>query len=84
MDYTVFKDKSRREHIEAGEWFGVIRFKSIVSVGHVVTLNYFVVPFPPENPCPFNRFYVDGFYQARKKLLQSKFFIIFRTILIIG
>jgi len=64
------KDHSLRDPstatIEAGEWYGIIPFRSIVSVHHIVRSNYPLPPFLPKLPWPSHRFYVNRFFDYRQ------------------
>lgn len=61
-DWTLDIENSlRKEHVQAGEWYGLVPFRSIVSTVQVLRSNLWIRPFSPELPWPLHRFYINRF-----------------------
>lgn len=47
LDHSINFKTDNTKMIEAGEWYELVTFSSIVSVHYIVRSNYFVSPFSP-------------------------------------
>jgi hypothetical protein len=62
IDRTLQIDKElEQQHIEAGEWFGLVPFSSILGTVQVLRSNIPVKPLSDPLPWPLHRFYINRF-----------------------
>lgn len=66
LDHSANFNIANPEPIEAGKWYGLVPYPSILSVHLIVRSNYFVLPFSPQLPWPASRYYVNCFHQCNQ------------------
>lgn len=58
VDHSVKQSISAGGVVESGEWCGAVSFSSVMTLNHVLRLNYDVSQLLPQLPRPLHRFYV--------------------------
>ena len=72
VDRTLNIEASlQRNRVEAGEWYGLVPFSSIMSTVHILRSNIAIPPFSPQLPWPLHRFYINRFYIQKGLEVQA-------------
>ena len=72
VDRTLNIQQSLRgTQVQAGEYYGLIPFSSIISTIHVVRSNIAISPFSEKLPWPLHRFYINRFIPTKGPLLTT-------------
>lgn len=70
MNHSINFNPRHSGMVEAGEWYVVVPFPSIVSVHDISLANYSVTPYCPKIPWPAYTFCVNIFHQNRASKLN--------------
>jgi hypothetical protein len=73
VDRTLnITEEMEENYIEAGEWFGLVPFSSIVGTVQVLRSNVPIRPFTTPLPWPLHRFYINRFILSKDDVVDEE------------